>query len=701
MRLGIDIGGTFTDIVLQDDDGLLRSWKTPSTPPDFERGVFDGIEVAATALGISARELLARVDEFLHATTVTTNVVLTRAGSRVALLTTRGFGDLYQLARMYRNQERDPAKVTHPTPLVPRGDVIEVLERVDYQGRVLVPLDEEAMRGAVGAVLEEGIDSFAICFLWSFRNPAHEEQAKRVILEMAPEAFVATSVEAAPVIGEYERMSTTVITAFAGPELRRYSGKLLAGLRERDFHGQLLLMKSDGGLGSIEGTVASAGQTIYSGPVAGAMASRALGEERGERNLITFDMGGTSTDVALIEDGEMRITSLQFLDRQALATTMVDVTTVGAGGGSLAMIGPDGSLRVGPASAGARPGPACYGNGGTQPTVTDANLVLGLLDPDFFLGGEMKLDRDAGERAITALAGRLHLDPIAAAAGVFRIVNATMADAVRLRTVFAGLDPREFSLVSFGGAGGLHCAAVARELGIRRVVVPGFASVFSASGLISTDISYSANRSTRRRLGPGGTVEHDELAELRELFATLDSQVESSLAAHELGIERTDMRRSVEVAYGGQILNFEVELLAEGPLEQSDLALAVADFDSRYAATYGTGAAAPEAGYDVKTCRVIGIGRVPRPEAHGSIAGGANGNGSGGAAEPIGTRAALADERATKLTEVPVYRAADLRPGPALSGPALIEYADSTILVPSRAAATIDTARNLTIEVYT
>jgi N-methylhydantoinase A len=697
VRLGIDIGGTFTDVVLQDDDGRLRSWKTPSTPPDFERGVFDGIELAAAALELSGDELLGRVDEFLHATTVTTNVVLTRSGSRVALLTTRGFGDLYQLARMYRNQERDPSKVTHPTPLVPRDDVIEVLERVDYKGRVIVPIDEEGMRESVAAALAEGITSFAVCFLWSFRNPAHEELAKRVILELAPEAFVATSVEAAPVIGEYERMSTTVITAFAGPELRAYSGKLLAGLRERGFHGQLLLMKSDGGLGSIEGTVASAGQTIYSGPVAGAMASRALGKEREEGNLITFDMGGTSTDVALIEDGEMRITSLQFLDRQALATTMVDVTTVGAGGGSLATMAPDGSLRVGPESAGARPGPACYGNGGDQPTVTDANLVLGLLDPDFFLGGEMGLDRDAGERAITTLACKLGMDPIAAAAGIFRIVNATMADAVRLRTVFAGLDPREFSLVSFGGAGGLHCAAVARELGIRRVVVPGFASVFSASGLISTDISYSANRSTRRRLGPGGSVEPAELSELRELFAALDLQVEASLSAHEIGIDRTDMRRSVEVAYGGQILNFEVELRGEGPLDEGALAVAVADFDDRYAATYGTGAAAPQAGYDVKTCRVIGIGRVPRPEAHGL--GSANGNGNG-RATPSGSRMALADDRATELTEVPVYRATDLRPGPALSGPALIEYPDSTILVPSRAEARIDAARNLTIEVY-
>jgi N-methylhydantoinase A len=694
MRLGIDIGGTFTDVVLQDDEGRMRSWKTPSTPPEFEQGVFDGIELVAGALGEDPAALLGRVDELLHATTVTTNVVLTRAGARVALLTTRGFGDLYGLARMYRNNERDPAKVTHPVPLVPREDVEEVLERVDYQGRVVVPLDEEGLRAAVRRALEKGIESFAVCFLWSFRNPEHERAAREAILAEAPGAFVSISSEAAPVLGEYERMSTTVITAFAGPELRAYTGKLLSGLRERGFGGQLLLMKSDGGLGSIEGTVSSAGQTIYSGPVAGAMASRALGAEREDGNLITFDMGGTSTDVALIENGEMRVTSMQFLDRQALATTMVDVTTVGAGGGSLATIGPDGTLRVGPESAGARPGPACYGRGGTEPTVTDANLALGLLDPEFFLGGEMELDREAGARVIAGLAERLGMEPVAAAAGVFRIVNALMADAVRLRTVFAGLDPRDFTLVSYGGAGGLHCAAVARELGIRRVVVPGFASVFSASGLVSTDITYSVNRSTKRSLGPGGAAAEEDLAGLRELFAELERQVGDSLAVHEIGAERTDLRRSLEVSYASQILNFEVELDGGDGLGEPQLAAAMAEFDARYAATYGTGAAAPEAGYDVKAARVIGIGRVPRPQPHSSRAAAA-----GGAPEPVGTRAALADDRASELAEVPVYRAADLAPGAALAGPALIEYPDSTILVPVRAGATLDAASNLTIEV--
>ncbi len=693
MRLGVDIGGTFTDLVLQEEAGRLRRWKTPSTPPDFEQGVFDGVDLIAGALGTDARSLLGQTEEFMHATTVTTNVVLTRKGERVALITTRGFGDLYQLARMYRNQQRDPSEVTHPVPLVPRDDVGEVLERVDYQGRVVVPLDEEGARRAIGAALEKGIRSFAVCFLWSFRNPAHEQRVKELILELCPDAYVATSFEAAPLIGEYERMSTAVITAFAGPELRAYTGKLLDGLRGRGFGGQLLLMKSDGGLGSIENTVTSAGQTIYSGPVAGVLASRALGEDVENQNLITFDMGGTSTDVALIENGDVRSTSLQFLDRQALATTMVDVTTVGAGGGSLASVTADGALRVGPESAGARPGPACYGRGGSQPTVTDANLVLGLIDPEYFLGGEMALDRAAADRSFAPLAAELELSVTAAAAGVFRIVNARMADAVRLRTVFAGLDPRRFSLVSFGGAGGLHCASVARELGMERVIIPEFASVFSASGLISTDLAYSVNRSTRSRLGPGGVPDQETGVLLAELFRDLEDQARQSLSGHAIGDDRTEIQHSLELAYAGQSLNFEVDLGPGFPGE-SELARAANAFDERYAATYGVGAAAPENGYDVKTCRVMGIGKVPRPPARREDA-----SAAGSDPEPVGSRMALADDGDTELRDVRVYRAEGMGPGSKVEGPAIIELTDSTILVPDRCAAEVDGFANLQIEV--
>jgi N-methylhydantoinase A len=689
LRLGVDIGGTFTDFVLQDGEGALRRWKAPSTPPDFESGVFAGIEHAARELGMEPAALLADIDELLHGTTVTTNVILTRAGARVGLLTTRGFGDLYGLARMYRNHERDPSKVTHPVPLVPRADVGEVLERIDYRGRVIVPIDRDGLREEVRAMLARGIRSFAICFLWSFRNPAHERVASEVILEEEPDAFVAASFEASPLIGEYERMSTAAISAFGGPELRAYTVKLLDGLRERGFGGSLLLMKSDGGLGSIDNTIRSAGQTIYSGPVAGATAARALGDD----SLITFDMGGTSTDVALVEDGELRTTSLQFLDRQALAIPMVDVTTVGAGGGSLASVGPDGALRVGPQSAGARPGPACYGRGGTEPTVTDANVVLGLIDPRYFLGGEMPLDAGAADAAIGGLATELSLDTVAAAAGVFRVVNALMADAVRLRTVFAGLDPRGFTLVSYGGAGGLHCTAVARELGIRQVVVPAFASVFSAAGLISTDLVYSAARSTQVALPGGGEVPGYALAGLRELFDELERQAGGLLAAHRIPDEARELRRSLEMSYAGQILNFEIDLPGGALLEAGDLTRASADFDRRYVATYGTGAAAPEAGYQIKRCRVTGVGRVPRPAAQPAVAGGS------GAAQPVTRRTALGDDRSAKLVELDVYRGGELGPGARLAGPAIVEYADSNVLVPAASEASVDARLNLTIEV--
>ena len=339
VRLGVDIGGTFTDLVLVGADGeQVGTWKVPSTPPHFERGVLDGIELVVSQLGLSRASFLAQLDEFVHGTTVTTNIILTRTGERVGMFTTVGFGDLYQLARQYRGHEQDPALVTHPVPLVPRGDIEEVQERIDYRGRVVVPIDADGMRRSVRRLREKGIRSFAVCFLWSFRNSAHEELAKRVILEEVPGAYVATSHEACPVLGEYERLSTTAITAFAGPALSDYSTRLEQQLRTGGFAGSLLLMKSDGGLGTISNTIGSAGQTVYSGPVAGVMGARSLGHALLEENLITFDMGGTSTDVGIVHHGEVRTTSLQFIDRQALAVPMIEVTTVGAGGGSIGSI---------------------------------------------------------------------------------------------------------------------------------------------------------------------------------------------------------------------------------------------------------------------------------------------------------------------------------------------------------------------------
>jgi N-methylhydantoinase A len=693
MRIGIDIGGTFTDVVVQEESGALLRWKVPSTPANFADGVLDGIERAAREMGVgSSRELLGRLGDFVHGTTVTTNIVVTRGGDRVGLLTTRGFGDTYALARQYRGHEQDPAKVTHPVPLVPRVDVEEIDERVDYLGRVVLPLDEAQLEAAATRLLDRGIRSFAVCFLWSFRNGEHEIRAKELIERLAPGAFVAASYEACPVLGEYERTSTTAITAYAGPALRRYAEDLTVRLREGGFGGSLLLMKSDGGVGSVDGAVRAAAQTVYSGPAAGVIAAKQLGDIAGIANLITFDMGGTSTDVALVHGGEVRTTTLQFLDRQALAIPMIDVTTVGAGGGSIGWAAPDGLLRVGPVSAGAVPGPACYDRGGKDATVTDANVVLGLIDPEYFLDGRFRLRCDLASEAVSKLARCVELSDVETATGIFRVVNAVMSDAVRLRTVFAGLDPREFTLVSFGGAGGLHCAAVARELGIPRVIVPAMASVFSAVGLVSSDLVYSAAKSTQKTLLPGGHIDPADLDEVNEIFHGLQTRIEHELDAHAAADSHRALTFSVEMSYLRQVLNFEVEV-ASGRLTAEELRGVVQTFDERYTAIYGPGAAAPESGYTLKSYKVLGVGRLERGSAAGP------GEAPAGGAALKGTRRALADVETGAMADVDVYDGAALAPGSSVSGPVIVEYADTTVLVPAASRASVDAHGNLHLEV--
>ena len=690
MRIGVDIGGTFTDVVLQTSEGAFFSWKVPSTPPDFWRGVIDGLELAAADLGTSVPDLLADTTEFLHGTTVTTNVLLTGKGERVGLLTTRGFADTYALARQYRGREQDPALVTHPTPLVPREDIEEVDERLDYRGCVISPVNEAQVKEAVTRLVDRGINSFAVCFLWSFLNPAHEIEAKRIILDVAPDAYVVLSCEACPVLGEYERTSTVALTAFTAPALRQYALDLETALTDLGFGGNMLLMKSDGGLGSVEAVVRSAGQTIYSGPAAGVMAALSLMEAVGEQNLITFDMGGTSTDVAIVHGGQVRSTSLQFIERQAVAAPTIDITSVGAGGGSVAWRAADETLRVGPQSSGAVPGPACYGRGGEQPTTTDANLVMGLLGPDTFLGGRLSLDSVLAEHALGSIARQLGLSLLDTAFGIFRVTNAVMADAIRLRTVFAGLDPRDFTLVSFGGAGGLHCAAVARELGISRVVIPRNASVFSAFGLVSTDITYTAAKSDVTEIAGADSVSDAQLDAINGIYHELEQQIAGSLDAHGIDDDCRSVTRSIELSYRRQILNFEVETPAR--LDRSALELVIRDFDAKYARIYGPGAAAPEHGYSLKTYRVTAVGKLARPAMTVSEPASAQ------APEPQGRRKALANTSTAELVDLPVYLGESLRPGNRLAGPALIEFADTTVLAPADTYVSVDSYSNLVLQ---
>lgn len=692
MRIGVDIGGTFTDIVVETDDGTHRTWKTSSTPPDFAEGLLDGVDIAARELGLDRGALLRQTGHLVHGTTVTTNVILTRTGQRVGLITTRGFGDTYAIARQYRGQEQDPVKVTHPVPLVDPADITEVTERIDYAGTVVASLNEEELREAVTHLHEQGIDAFAVCFLWSFVNPAHEARTKEIITELVPGAYVSASFEACPIAGEYERTSTTVINAYAGPSLRRYAVGLDQRLRADGLASPILLMKSDGGPASIESAASTAAQTVYSGPAAGVVASKLLGDRLKLGNLITFDMGGTSTDVGIIYDGEIQTTSAQQLDRQPLATPMIDVTSVGAGGGSLGALAVDASLQVGPASAGALPGPACYQRGGTEPAVTDANVVLGLIDPDYFLGGSIKLDAQLARNAVTGLADKVGLDPEATAFGMFRVVNSVMADAIRLRTVFAGLDPREFTLVSFGGAGGLHCAAVAADLGIRRIVVPDNASVFSAVGLVSSDLVYSLARSKQLTIDPGGRIAADSLAEINGIFADLDARATEELDQHEIPPARRELHHTVEMSYLGQILNFQVELPA-GELKNDDIQMLVKTFDERYAKVYGPGAAAPEFGYVIKTYKTVGVGRITAPAS-----GLEEPEEPRAPVPPKSTRRALADVRTGEIRDISVYDPAAFLPGARVTGPGILEFPDTTVLVPTGFTARLDGSRNVIVE---
>jgi N-methylhydantoinase A len=693
MYIGVDIGGTFTDLVVEDETGKRRTWKASSTPPDFGAGVLAALDLAVADLGRSRDELLADVGHFVHGTTVTTNVVLTRTGERVGLITTRGFADTYPLARQYRGQEQDPSKVTHPEPLVTAADTVEVTERVDYAGRVVAALNEEDLKEGVRRLLDDGVRAFAVCFLWSFRNAGHERRAKEIILDLAPDAYVSISAESCPVLGEYERTSTTAINAYAGPALKRYAERLDANLRDEGLGRPILLMKSDGGAASIASAVTAAAQTVYSGPAAGVVAAHHLGERLGEENLITFDMGGTSTDVALIHEGRIQTTSLQRLDRQALAIPMIDVTSVGAGGGSLGWVAVDGTLRTGPQSAGAVPGPACYGKGGTEASVTDANVVLGLIDPGYFLGGSVALDRASAERAVAGLGERAGLAPTATAHGMYRVVNSVMADAIRLRTVFAGLDPRTFTLVSFGGAGGLHCAAVAADLGIRKVVVPAMASVFSAAGLISSDLVYSYTKTATTPVAAGGALTDDALKSVNDILAELDARARADLAQHDVAEEDRIVQYGLEMSYLGQILNFQIEAPARA-LGHGDIAALTAVFDERYRAVYGPGAASPENGYMLKNYSVTGIGRIHRLAAAAEPAG----LGSGSGFTRRGTRQAAADLHSAHLTEVMVYDGPSSPPGARTQGPALIEYPDTTVLVPSGFTAEVDGHGNVLLE---
>jgi len=680
--VGIDIGGTFTDFAAVDTAGRIHIRKRLSTPSDPSRAVLEGLA-----------DLKAPTDAIVvHGSTIATNALLERTGARTALIATRGFGDIIEIGRQNRPQlyALEPVKTA---PLVPRELRFEVSERIAADGRVLSPLEPAEVESLVSHLRSAHVESVAVCLLFSFLQPRHERLIRQIISGQLQGLFVSISSDILPEYREYERASTTVINAYVAPLMGRYLDRLERGLSGR----RLRIMQSNGGAISASTAAAQAARTALSGPAGGivgafaaaqhALASPPSSKQNGEKEeprkevrAITFDMGGTSTDVALC-DGRLPTTTEGEIAGLPLRFPIMDIHTVGAGGGSIARVDAGGALIVGPHSAGADPGPACYGRGGAQPTVTDANLVLGRLSADRFLGGQMRLDMQAARDAIDRLAAdaSLGLRPSSLAWGILHVANATMERAIRKISVERGHDPRRFTLIAFGGAGPLHAAELAAALGIPRVLVPLSPGVLSALGMATADTVKDYSRAVLRRAGALSE------GEFNRLFAEMEAQGRAELDAEGIAPRDVALRRALDLRYAGQSYEISVE-------EDSSLAeerAFVAQFHHLHAARYGH--SHPDRAVEIVAARVRAMGRTRRIESVPQPAGDADAS-----TAVVGRKAAWFEEQ---FVETMLYDRDRLRAGHRLSGPAIVFQFDATTVIPPGWAARVDGFRNLILTV--
>jgi N-methylhydantoinase A len=695
-RLGIDIGGTFTDAILVDEaTGATRIAKVPSTPADPSVGFMDAARRILDEAGVRPAALRL----VIHGTTVATNAVIEGTSAPCGLLTTEGFRDMLEIARQTRPSLYD-LRFTKPPPLVPRRRSFGIPERLDHTGAVLAPLDEGAVRAAAAALRAEGVAAVAVCFLHSYRNPAHERRAGELLREVFPEALVSLSSEVAPEFREYLRASTTVINAAVQPVAARYLRSIEARLREAGVAAELLVMQSSGGVFSFAAGCERPVFLIESGPAAGVIAAAHLGAGLGRPDLIAFDMGGTTAKASLILGGAPRVTREFEVGAAAMPgsgrtrgggypirTPVVDLVEIGAGGGSIAWVDDGGGLRVGPRSAGADPGPACYGRGGSEPTVTDANLVLGRLSADNFLGGAIRLDVEAARAAIRVrCAEPLGLDVVDAAHAIVEIANVAMTNALRLVSVQRGHDPRRLPLVAFGGAGPLHAARLAAEAGCPEVIVPLSPGTTSALGLLATDLrhDYAATMLARLdALDPPG---------VEAAFAGLEQEGRATLAREGVPADATRLLRQVDLRYVGQ--SHELTLpLGDDPaaLSAAGLAELAGRFHAEHERVYGT--SAPGEPVELVGLRLGAVGKIARPRPRAVPPG------------PVDPAGALRERRPVYFAEAggwadcPIYDRYRLLAGMALAGPAVVEELDSTTVIHPGQDAAVDGNGGLLIRV--
>jgi len=628
--------------------------------------LIDGLSLLATELGTDLHGLLAETESIVHGTTVATNALLERKGAKVGLLTTEGHRDVIEMREGLKD-DRYNLRMPPPVPLVPRVRRLGVRERMRFDGTVATPLSPRSLEAGITALARAKVEAVAVCYLHSYRNPRHEKLTGRAVARRLPGTYVSLSCEVLPQIKEYERVWTTVVNAYVGPALARYLKNLAARLESHGYRGDVLIIQSHGGVAPVRESTRVAAGAVLSGPAGGVAAGRYCARLIDEPNLITFDMGGTSTDIALLQGGEPQLTGEKTIGVAKVALPAIDIHTLGAGGGSVAWVDAGGILHVGPESAGAEPGPAGYGKGGTRATVTDANLVLGFLDPANFLGGRIELDARAARTAVDAIARGLGTTSLRAAEGIARVVNTNMAEGIKIVSVRRGVDPRRFALVAFGGAAGLHVTEVARLLEIRRVVVPSVAAVLSAWGMLATDLRYELVRSHVSEVG------RMTAAGLRKLFATLEREGRKRLARFDGPVT---VRRALDMRYGEQIFEIQVDL--DGvDLQAADLMEQVAErFHRRHEALYAYSAPGQEV--VVVNARVAVVGALPVLPA------GANALGRGAAASSARRRVWLGD-----WVEVPLHRIEALAAGQEIKGPAVFESATTTVLVREAERATV------------
>ncbi len=683
-RLGVDVGGTHTDLVLLDTGtGELRVEKVASTPKNPALGVLDGIG-KLVASGVAPAE----IGFFAHGTTITTNALLEMRGAKVGLLITEG----YRAVQEIQNQARDGNLFDYfyrkPAAIAPQSLTKEIPERCDHAGNVLLALDENAVRQAARELAAAGVESIAVCYLFSFMNPAHEEASRALIEAECPGVQVSLSSEVLPRIREWPRLSTTLLNAYLEPVMVRYIGHLdgeldATGVVSR----QRFLMQSNGGVMPFSAAIAGGRtvHTLFSGPAAGAQASAYLAREDARHGLVTLDMGGTSADIAFIEGGAPLEVTEGVIARRQVDVPALDMTTISAGGGSIAWVDGGGFLNVGPHSAGADPGPACYGRGGTRPTVTDADLVCGYLNPDYFLGGAQRLDVAAARAAIEAqVADPLRMDGLAAAAGIQRIVDMRMADEVRVFAAKRGVDLSAFTLLPFGGAGAVHAAAVADELGMRRILVPPRPGAFSALGLLCTDVVHDYIRSELR---PLATVAADHA---EDIFRGLEDKARRELVAEGLSAAQAAFARELDLRYTGQGYELRTPLdgLFRERLTADSLAAARDRFDDRHAQIHGH--AAKERPVEVVSYRLRLRVRVPKYEPREEPPSPAAAGDAIKGRRPISLGGAM--------TDATIYERDRLGIGAVIAGPAIVEQFDATTIVPPGWRGQVDGLRNLILE---